>query len=1366
MDKWKTHKIILFVILCTSVNCAGKLIAEACRLPVWLDSLGTVLGAYVMGPVCGAMIGAGSGIMSAAFAANSYLYAITNFFIGLISGVLAKRGMMKKAFGAFSLSIILAVTATVVSLPLNLYYFDGGTGNLWGDGVIAYFTEFGLHTGVCRVLGEFYVDLVDMLISVFFAFYAVKLRRRSRKTTLPKKGAAVVALIVLLTGIPMFQHNVSADESNEDDVYDSFIQTIYNNSNGIPGGQVNDIAQTRDGLLWIGTNGGLYQYDGSNFTFMSGFDTVRSVNCLYTDEEGRLWVGTSARGLSVVSNNEVVNVIDTTGGLSADSVRSIVKASDGLYYVGTSEGLCAIALADGMKVQKVYDGLRYVCSLSASRDGYVSAVTAAGELAILKDSVILGTYNFNAYKDTFTTAYFDESGNLYAATHFGTIVKYSVNGGELNMTATIPCPGMTGINRICMKDGLRLFICADNGIGYMDSDYSFKMINSGNFNSSITNMLTDYQGNLWFSSSKLGLLELSESVIEELYPQAGLSETVVNAVIKWNDNYYFGTDTGVDVLNPELTGTVESPVSDLLDNVRVSCFTVDSRDNLWVATAGEGVYRIRTDGSYLHYDTSDGLAGDKITVLLELKSGIMLVGTDSGITYISGGVVVDGPDADDGLMVPQITCAVEFNGKVYVGTDGGGIVMVSNGEIERIIKKSDGLSSDVILRMHETSDSRGLILVTSNGLNYLGHNGTIVQKNSIPYYNNYDVLSDGKGNLWFTGSAGIYIVNEESFLHDKEVEYELLDAKMGLRTSFTPGSWNYVDGSNLILCSGTGAILLDMDKYSVLRSSYRIMLECIALDGTMAAVDKEDINVIDRDVTKIEFFPKVINYSASDPYVSVWLEGFDKEPLVLLQSDLETLVYTNLPAGKYTFRLAILDGHKDKILEEVSYSFVKENALYDNWWFSVYIVFVLSIITVYLVWLIVGSQINAGLKMQKKELENLKLKQTADAAVAAGEAKDRFLALMSHDIRTPINAILGMNEMIIRESSEDTIQDYAGDIKEAGNTLLSLVNTILDYSKIEEGKMEIVPVNYESRRFFTNLIRATGTRAKEKGLEFRVDIDKNIPKVLYGDDMRISQVISNLLTNAIKYTEKGYVELIARVFERTDDDVVLYVEVRDSGIGIRKEDMDRMFDSFQRLDEERNRNIEGTGLGMSIVSNLLSLMDSRLEVESEYGVGSKFSFLLRQKAVSRDDAETVSGSALPKQTRHVYAPDARLLIVDDNAMNLKVTTRLLKVNGIVPDTALSGADAIEMVKHNHYDIIYLDHMMPEMDGVETLNNMRENNLLSGDTKVIILTANAISGAREQYLKQGFDDYLSKPIEVDILEAQLAKYLRYEENGGA
>ncbi len=398
---------------------------------------------------------------------------------------------------------------------------------------------------------------------------------------------------------------------------------------------------------------------------------------------------------------------------------------------------------------------------------------------------------------------------------------------------------------------------------------------------------------------------------------------------------------------------------------------------------------------------------------------------------------------------------------------------------------------------------------------------------------------------------------------------------------------------------------------------------------------------------------------------------------------------------------------------------------------------------------------------------NRKLSVAAEAANQANAAKSHFLSTMSHDIRTPMNAIIGMNEMILRDSRDEQILMYSESIRAAGNTLLGIINDILDFSKIEAGKMEIINVDYNFVSVLNDLVNMVQRKADEKGLQFKLEVDNNIPRIMHGDEIRIKQVITNILSNAVKYTKEGSVTFSISASKCEDDPecVILHVSVRDTGIGIKKEELDKLFVAFERIEEKRNRNIEGTGLGMAIAQNFLNLMGSKIQVDSEYGKGSVFSFDLKQKVVKWEpvgefDAAYKRFIRERKQYRVQFlAPKARILVVDDTEVNLKVFVSLLSRTKMQIDTADSGDTCIALFKRNLYDVIFLDHMMPDKDGIETIKEMKEcTDTPNKKTPVICLTANAVSGMREMYINAGFDDYLTKPIDTDRLESMLLTYL--------
>ena len=425
-----------------------------------------------------------------------------------------------------------------------------------------------------------------------------------------------------------------------------------------------------------------------------------------------------------------------------------------------------------------------------------------------------------------------------------------------------------------------------------------------------------------------------------------------------------------------------------------------------------------------------------------------------------------------------------------------------------------------------------------------------------------------------------------------------------------------------------------------------------------------------------------------------------------------------------------------------------------------------TIVLLVMNWVIVSMVIHIRFQYRKNSEQERSLddmlkvvEAKCDEARNATKIKSRFLAHMSHEIRTPINAVIGMNEMILRESKDEEILKYASETKTAADSLLGIINDILDITRIEAGKLTPIYVEYNPAKLINDIYNLIRFKAESKNLDFIVIIDENIPKRLKGDDIRLKQIVLNLLSNAVKYTHEGSVTLEIRYL----GEGILSFSVKDTGIGIKEENIEKLFEAFARMDENINRNIEGTGLGLNITSSLLKMFGSRLEVASKYGTGSYFAFDIFQEIIDPTPMGKIDLNST-EYDRKVYkedftAPNALVLVVDDNAMNRKVFRNLLKKTQVQIEEAPGGVECVEMIKQKRYDIIFMDHMMPVMDGIQALEHVRnDEDSLCKDVPVIALTANAVVGAKELYFNAGFDNFLSKPVDPKKLEKMLLNAL--------
>ena len=997
LKNWKTWQIVLFTALCICLNVGGRMASVALELPLWADSFGTALCAYAGGPVCGAMVGLAASLAYSAIHPLSAAYAVTAVSLGVIIGIAARRNWFDTFYGFMKTAFLAVFVALLVSVPVNLMLADGYTGNVWGNGVVDYLLEKGWPLFASSLLGQLAIEFADKVVTIA-AVWLVSLSRRVRlsrkgEEAVRQAGAAATVLILLFSLYAPVSARADAPATD----YNDSVQSVYSSSNGLPCGEANDIVQTNDGVLWIGTYAGLYRYNGREFRWVDDYESVKNVNCLYVDEEGRLWIGTNDNGLSIVINEQVVNVIDQSQGLPANSVKSIIKSSDGYYYIGTTGSMMILTLNNGLKKLNTISEVSYADHSAADGDGNVAAVSNNGTLFLMQQGQIVSSRQLPESQAVFKSCTFNPDGYLLAATTENEIYKFDISRGWFELLKVYQCPELKSIKNLQYIESGELFVCADNGIGHIDSDGNFEKINTNDFNNSIDNMLMDYQGNLWFTSSRLGLLRMAPSDFRDIYSTAGMDNRVTNTIVQWQDAYYIGTDKGMDAVDLKGKHQITNELTERFAGIRIRCMLVDDANHLWVCTYGSGLVEIEPDGTEHLYNKENGAFGNRARVVTQLRDGTILAAGDTGLSFIRDHQIQDTIVYAEGRISSMVLTITELpDGRILAGTDGNGIAIIEDREVTRMLTRAHGLSSEVILRTVLDAKTGGAFVVTSNGLCYMNTDDTVRQLDNFPYFNNYDVWIKGTDNLFVLSSAGIYTVDRNELLSGRDdISYELLDTRRGLNSSLTANAWTWFNdetGEHYLPCD-TGLFVINTNSFSSGTTVYRMSVPTVRLDGVSQRVDRHATLKIPRGVSRVELNPEVINYTIQDPYVGYKMEGFDSDWTIVPQASLNSIAYTNLPTGDYTFHLAVFDNNQESILAERTYSLTKEKEMYDNNWFIFYMLLVPIFAALWVAWMLVVRHEN---KMKAQLAQANKLvemgKQTVIAIARTVDAKDQRTA--------------------------------------------------------------------------------------------------------------------------------------------------------------------------------------------------------------------------------------------------------------------------------------------------------------------------------------------------------------------------------------
>ncbi|MCR4690053.1 MAG: response regulator [Lachnospiraceae bacterium] len=1135
---------------------------------------------------------------------------------------------------------------------------------------------------------------------------------------------------------------------------------IYDANNGLPTSEANYILSSSDGYIWIGSYSGVIKYDGVNFERLPAADGLTSGRGLFEDSDHRIWVATNDSGIVVIDGKEKKQYTKKEG-LRSDSIRTFAEDAAGNVFAGTTAGV--VFFDPGLNLHTISDERidnERILRLCSDANGVIYGVTSNGDVFTVSKSGIKDYYksgDMGISKITTILTDPDRAGRLYFGTESDCIYygKLGDKAGKMKKISTSPAENIHWMEYACD----RLWVCSTHVAGYVDENDSFVSFKTLPMKDAFEMMTGDYQGNMWFASSRYGVMKLVADNFMDLTQAAGLEQESVNTTCVRGDELYIGTDDGLRIIQLSDNSQVENNLTGHFNHSRIRCIMNDSKGCTWFSTfsGGSGLVMYDQEEKMKKFTVKEGLPSNEVRCTCEAPDGSIIVGTNGGVAVIKDGKVEKTYTGEDGLNNTVIlTVCVGDKGEIYAGSDGDGIYILQNDSLIRL-DTAGGLQSDVIMRLKKDEKRKLLWIITSNSVEYY-KDGKLTCLTTFPYHNNFDILEKNDQELWILCSMGIYAVDAQEAVNDEIEKYTLYNKANGLSTIPIPHGYSCIDGDILYIAGSSGVSGVNLKDFRDFTGDAIIGIRSVTSNGDEIYPGADGTYMLPINSNRIQIAPAILDYTLSDPMVRIYLEGAKDEGITAEQSKITPLEYTELKYGNYTIHTQILDNHTGKVLREETFGLYKKPGIFERLSIRV-ILFLLLMTTIgVLVWRYLTGTV---IRKQYQEIQ-----EARDEAEKANTAKSRFLANMSHEIRTPINTIMGMDEMILREDTEGipekyahTVTGYARDIKYATESLLSLINDLLDISKIESGKMHLVEQEYDTEELLRGIITMIRGRAEDKRLYFDLDIDENLPKRLYGDGGKIKQIILNILTNAVKYTAEGGFVLRVSVTEKNEAGVSLWISVKDTGIGVKEEDMEKLFSAYERLDEVKNSNIQGTGLGLDISRQFAQMMEGRLWCESIYGEGSEFILTLKQKIAD----ETPIGVFLEEsadQNKKGYmpqfiAPDADILVVDDNPMNLNVIQGLLKPTKIFVTTASSGEDCLEKIARSDFYVVLLDHMMPGMDGIETLERIRQT---KPDLPVYALTANATAGGEAFYKSKGFNGFLSKPIDIVAVEHAIMKHL--------